>query len=314
MLSEIGQHIRTHLSSFPSEDTIIFNSSLLSCDPAHFTSLIPTSTPKTIAFVDGGQAEIISAGNFCLSFIRVASVFFQGDVKIKQTQREFYLFVKARYDGKEVFYDSIIFPVTGEKRIEEKDLAISSTDFSIRVGMERAPITAVSTIARRFAELQLAASVQADYVLMDGILEPTLRNEEKYIVQLPSSVSALAKTCSLFTTSGNNPMMMLSKIAGSGCWKYHLENKTYFVKLHERAQHVFRFEGNQEVLPYLVHNSRDALFLGYPYGLIFADQLARVSNEEKKSLQMNFLLRKENKEIMDYLNAINAHEILDRMG
>jgi len=314
MLSEISHHIRTHLSSFSADDKIIFNSSLLPCNPAHFSQLVPASASKTIAFIDGGQADIISAGNFCLSFIRVGAVLFQADQKVGYEKKEFYLFTKARYAEKDLFYESIIFPVGSEVQIDVQDLAISSTDSSIRIGLERAPITAVTTMARRFAELKLAASIKADYVILDGILEPTLKNEEKYILQLPSSVSALAKTCSLFTTSGNNPIVLLNKMGGLGCWTYHVENKTYFVKLHESAKHVFRFEGNAGALSYLVNNSRDALFLGYPYGLILADKLARVSNEEKKSLRMNFLLRKENKEILNYLNASNAHEILDEMG
>lgn len=315
MLSEIGQHIREHLSSFPPEDKIIFNSSLLSCNPALFTALFPNSTTKTVAFIDGGQAEIISAGNFCLSFIRVGAVLFQGDSKVGSDKKEFYVFTKARYINNEVLYESMIFPVgSGKKLIEEKDVSISSTDSSIRIGMERAPITAVSRMARRFAELQLAASIHADHVLLDGTLEPTLKNEEKYVTMLPASVSALAKTCSLFTASGNNPVVLLNKIAGKGCWSYRVENRTCFVKLQEQSKYVFRFEGNADILPYLLPNSRDALFLGYPYGLILADQLARVSNEEKNSLRMNFLLRQENKEIMNYLNATNAHEILDRRG
>ncbi len=314
MLPELGRHVREYLSSFPVEDKILLNSSALPCDPAGFIPLLPSAELKTIAFVDGGHADLIATGNFCLSFVRVAGIFFQGDIKLKRIQHEFYLLVKARYDGQEIFYDSMVFPVDGEKLIEEKDLAILSTDSSIRMGMQRAPITAVSIMARRFAELKLAASIDADQVVLDGVLEPTLKNEEKYLAILPSSVSALAKTCSLFTTSGNNPMLLLNKIGGSGCWQYHVDGRTYFVKLHEKAKHVFRFEGNSAVLPHLMHNSRDALFLGYPYGLILADKLARVSNEEKKSLQMNFLLRKENKEIMKYLNATNAHEILDGMG
>jgi len=314
MLSEIGQHIRTHLPSFLPEDKIIFNSSLRPCDPASFTSLIPAPTPATIAFVDGGQAEIISAGNFCLSFIRVAAVVLQGEQKLKNVLKEFYLFTKARYAGQEIMYESVIFPVPGEKIIEERDLAISSDDSSVKMGRQRAPIMAVSALARRFAELQVAASVPADHTLLDGTLEPTLKNEEKYLAKLPPSVSALAKTCSLFTTAGNNPIVLLNKMGGKGCWQYYIEGKTYFVKLHELAKHVFRFEGNPEVLLHLLNNSRDALFLGYPYGLILADKLARVSNEEKKSLRMNFLLRKENKEIREYLNATNAHEILDNLG
>ncbi len=314
MLAAIGNRIREYLASFPAQDEIVFDSSVLASNPSHFTPLLAGAAPKTIAFVDGGQADLIAAGNFCLSFVRVAAVALQGEQKLKKILHEFYFFTNARYDGKEIFYDSIIFPVTGEKRIEEKDLLISSTDSSIRRGRERAPIIAVSTMARRFAELQLAAAVEADYVLLDGTLEPTLKNEEKYLAPLPPSVCALAKTCSLFTTSGNNPIVLLNKIGGRGCWQYYLEGKTYFVKLHEKAKYVFRFEGDPEILPYLLNNSRDALFLGYPYGLILADQLARVSNEEKKSLRMNFLLRQENKEILEYLNATNAHEILDGMG
>lgn len=244
----------------------------------------------------------------------MGAVLFQGEVKIGYEKKEFYLFTKARYADKELFYESIIFPVGDGLQIDVKDLSISSTDSSIRIGLERAPITAVNRMARQFAELQLAASVRADYVLLDGTLELTLKNEEKYLSLLSPSVSALAKTCSLFTTSGNNPVVMLNKMAGTGCWRYPVENKTYFVKLHESAKYVFRFEGDAEVLPYLLPNSRDALFLGYPYGLILADQLARVTNEEKNSLRMNFLLRKENKEILQYVNSINAHEILDGMG
>lgn len=314
MLSEIGHHIREHLSSFSAEDKIIFNSALLSVNPTAFTLIPSASVSKKNAFIDGGQAEIIATGNFSLSFIRVGAVFFQGDLKVGYDKKEFYLFTKARYDGKELLYESTIFPVGDGMPIDVKDVSISSTDSSIRIGLERAPITAVSRMARRFAELQLAASVNADYIILDGTLEPRLKNEERYLSLLPASASALAKTCSLFTTSGNNPAVLLNKIAGKGCWSYFVENKTYFVKLHPLARHVFRFEGNTKILPYLLPNSQDALFLGYPYGLILADQLARVSNEEKNSLRMNFLLRKENKEIMNYLNATNAHEILDEMG
>lgn len=316
MLPHLGQYLREYLASFPAQDRIIFNSSLLSVDSRQFQPLLPRSaaSSKKVAFIDGGQAEIVAAGNFCLSFIRVGAVFFRGDTTIKHAKHEFYLFVKARYAANDVLYESMIFPVGEGMPIDLKDLSISSTDSSIRVGLERAPITAVSRMARRFAELQLAASVHADYVLLDGTLEPTLKNEEKYLSLLSPSVSALAKTCSLFTASGNNPAIMLGKMAGKGCWMYPVENKTYFVKLQEQAKHVFRFEGNPEILPYLLPNSRDALFLGYPYGLILADQLARVSKEEKNSLRMNFLLRKENKEILQYLNTSNAHEILDRRG
>ncbi|MBI2146708.1 hypothetical protein HYU22_05200 [Candidatus Woesearchaeota archaeon] len=86
------------------------------------------------------------------------------------------------------------------------------------------------------------------------------------------------------------------------------------MKLHPQATHVFRFQGNGGILPSLVANSSDPLFLGYPYGLIMADKLARVSNAERNSLRMSLLLRKENREIAEYLSTMNAHEILDGGG
>jgi hypothetical protein len=69
----------------------------------------------------------------------------------------------------------------------------------------------------------------------------------------------------------------------------------------------------RNILSFLIPCSQDALFPGYPYGLIFADQMARISNEEKKSLKMSFLLRKENQDVLKYLNNLNAHEILDNL-
>ena len=307
MLTEISQEIKAMLNQFSAEDNIIFNNKIIRINKENFQE-ITANENKTIAFIDGGQAEIISTGNFCLSFIRIAAVFFNNNKKINQTKKEFYLFTKAKYLNNDLYYESKIF---GDKSINEEDLLISSNDSSIKTGSERAPISKITNMARRFAELSLAKEIQADHIILDGTLEPTFKNEEKYI---PDNVSALAKSSSLFTTSGNSPVILLNKIGLSNCWSYFLENKTYFVKLNSKAKHVLRFEGNKEVLPHLIHNSNDALFLGYPYGLIFVDQIARVSNSEKNSLKMNFLLRKDNQEIAEYLSTSNAHEILDNIS
>ncbi|MBT4805275.1 hypothetical protein HON71_03830 [Candidatus Woesearchaeota archaeon] len=307
MLTEISQEIKAMLNQFSAEDNIIFNNKIIRINKENFQE-ITANENKTIAFIDGGQAEIISTGNFCLSFIRIAAVFFNNNKKINQIKKEFYLFTKAKYLNNDLYYESKIF---GDKSINEEDLLISSNDSSIKTGSERAPISKITNMARRFAELSLAKEIQADHIILDGTLEPTFKNEEKYI---PDNVSALAKSSSLFTTSGNSPVILLNKIGLSNCWSYFLENKTYFVKLNSKAKHVLRFEGNKEVLPHLIHNSNDALFLGYPYGLIFVDQIARVSNSEKNSLKMNFLLRKDNQEIAEYLSTSNAHEILDNIS
>lgn len=313
MIEKISQEIKEVLNSYTEEDNLIFNNKIIKIDKNNFSTINDGNEKKTIAFIDGGQAEIISAGNFCLSFIRVFAQVFKKNKKLDNIKNEFYLFTRAKWINDDLFYESKIFPLTN-KIIDEGDLLISSNDTTIKTGTERAPISKISCMARRFAELSLAAQIQADFIVLDGTLEPTYKNEEKFLARLPGNISALAKSSSLFTTSGNSPVVLLNRIGPNYTWSYLVENSSYFVKLNNKAKHVFRFEGNKDVLPLLTKNSQDAIFLGYPYGLIFVDKMARVSNKEKQSLMMNFLLRKENKEIMDYLQTSNAHDILDNLG
>ena len=308
MLDQISQEIKQTILNYNSEDSLIFKTRIIPLSKEHFSPIIEQNN-KTIAFIDGGQAEILAAGNFCLSFIRVYAQVFSNNQKMSSYKNEFYLFTKAEYLNNELYYKSKIY--SENKIINEDDLTISSMDSSIRTGQERAPISKITNMARRFAELSLAKQVATDFVILDGTLETTYKNEENY---LQGNFSALAKSSTLFTTLGNSPVVLLKKIGPLGCWNYQVDELTSFVKLHPHAKYVFRFEGNKEVLPYLIQNSKDALFLGYPYGLLHVDRMARVSNMEKQSLMMRFLLKAENKEISDYLQTLNAHSILDSIS
>jgi len=311
MFQQISQEIQQLINHFPEQDSILFNNQPLPINQTNFQAITPaseTKSTKSLTFIDGGQAEILSAANFCLSFIRIFAITFNNNKKTSFTKKEFYLFTKAVYQTNELYYQSKIF---GDQILDKQDLFIYSHDQTIRTGTERAPISKIANLARRFAELSLAKTLTSDFIILDGTLTPTFPNEEKYLRQ-QNNISALAKSSQLFTTSGNNPHILLNKIAPHPLWHYKLTPHTSFVKLHERAQHIFRFEGNPEVLPYLIPNSQDPLFLGYPYGLILADKFARISNEEKNSLKIKFLIK--NPEIANYLNTTNAHDILDSLG
>ena len=308
MLKEISRYLKDQLT-YSTEDRIIFNNHLFGINKDNFSPIYSSSEKKTLAFVDGGQTEIFYSGNLCLSLIRIAGIVFNGLKKAK-IKEEFYLLTKAKYHNDDIFYESKIFPEN--KLIDEQDLFISSNDQSIRHGQERAPLSQVTSMARRLAELSLAGKVEADIIVLDGALEAKYDSEQKYLAG-NEKVCSLSKTCTLFTASGNNPAVLLNRISPSGCWSYNVAEKAYFVKLNERSKHVFRFEGYKEILPYLIEHSKDAVFLGYPYGLILADQLARVSNQEKKSMIMRLLSDKDNQELMDYLSAPNAHDILDKI-
>ncbi len=301
MLNEIAHYLQQHLTSFPDDDTIIFNNQHYKINKNNFQTITPQN--QELTFIDGGQAEILAAANFSLHFIRVAAITFPNKT---HTLKEFFLLTTAQHQNNDLIYISKIF---GDKLINESHLTISSNDPTIKTGTERAPISKIANIARRFSELALAS--QHNNVILDGTTEQTYKNEELY---LQSKFSALAKSSSLFTTSGNNPTILLNKLGPEGCWQYQLNQKTSFVKLHKDSKHVFRYEGNSQLLPALQQNATDALFLGYPYGLILADKLARVSNAEKNNLKLKFCLNKQNKELLKYLSTSDSHDILDRLG
>ena len=67
----------------------------------------------------------------------------------------------------------------------------------------------------------------------------------------------------------------------------------------------------------LAANSRDLSFPGYPYGLVDADELARVRRNEKEALKALFasaLAEKGSWErVRSHLSAVDAHDILDQI-
>jgi hypothetical protein len=305
MIHQISTYLQGKLR-YSNEDSILLNGKHFPIDKEKFQLVTPLHSQR-VTYIDGGQAEILSAANFCLSFIRVVSLSFNGAQK-SHIKKEFFVLTTAAFESKQddIIYTSKIF---GDELIDENTLTISSTNATIRNGQERAPISKVANMARRFAELTISKLTSSKEnicrVLLDGTLQPTYPGEEKLLAEL--NVSAIAKSSSLFTTSGNNPNILLGKLGPKTCWSYPVDDTTSFVKLHEKATHVFRFTS-------LIPNCSDPLFLGYPYGLILADKLARISNTEKSSLQAKFLLNTQNKDIIAYLQTTNAHDILDAIS
>ncbi len=312
-LNILTQELLQKIKSFPKEDMFGENSYF---SPQNFFSINPArELDKTIAFIDGGQAELLSAGNFFAGFIRVAAIIMQGNQKIKQEKEEFFLLTTSINKKEDHWFESKIFS-ENKNLIREEDLLVSSQDHHLKNGTQAAKVSQALSMARRLAELALAAKIDADFILIDGNLKKTLPKEEEFLLRLPRKVAALAKSSSRFTASGNSPAVFLNKFSPTGCWGYLMEEGDYFVKLQEKSKHVLPFEIKDkeglEMLPYLLPQCNDATFPGYPYGLILADRLARVSNEEKRILQSKILLDKKNEDILSYLSTLDAHDILDQ--
>ncbi|MBI2146707.1 hypothetical protein HYU22_05195 [Candidatus Woesearchaeota archaeon] len=141
MLSEISQHLREKFKLFFLTDNLIVNNKFIPVTTDHFVEIAPVAAENTIAFVDGGQAEILSGGNINLSFIRVFAQVMKYNKKISSFTEEFYILTSAVYRLGDIWYEGKVFSAGKNLLIDETDLMISSTDASIRSGNERAPIS-----------------------------------------------------------------------------------------------------------------------------------------------------------------------------
>ena len=308
-------------------------------DAKNFHEIKKLNSSGKIAFVDGGNAEIIGSANFSLNLIRVCYIIYQNNKKISTKKLEFFSFTRAVNNNNEIYYDTVLIGQKNSNFLEET--SFSSFDPTLMNGVNRAEIGNAANAIRRFMELKLAKSVSdgklSDIIVLDGNLQATLTNENKCLNELYESctknniiLSALSKTNSLFTDNGNLLSAVLSSISKLPIWLYHpiaeISNhnhkaEMFFVKLNPSSKHVFRFEifnvqkmMAEQVIGEISLNCCDPIFAGYPYGLIEADRMARVSNQEKEMLKTMILVKLRNKNVEKYLNASNAHEILDRIS
>ena len=96
----------------------------------------------------------------------------------------------------------------------------------------------------------------------------------------------------------------------------------YITKLNSKSRYCFKLEvynkirySINQIASLLKNNSRDPVFLGYPYGLIEADRFARVSNSETEYLRMRIKAAagKGWEDIETSLHAVDAHSVLDNI-
>lgn len=308
-------------------------------DLKNFHQIQKISSNKKIAFVDGGSAEIVGSANFSLSLIRVCYALYQNSKKFGFKRFEVLALVQAVSKDDEIFYKASFFKTGNSMDLEE--LSFSSFDRTLMDGINRAEIGNVADAIRRFAELRLARTVAeekvADMIVMDGNLQSTLTNENEYLSGLYEScdknsvlLSALSKTNSLFADNGDLLSAVLAGMGPANSWFYHPiaeigspshRAEMFFAKFHEKSKHIFRLEifnvqksDAGEIINALAGNCVDPIFIGYPYGLVEADRIARISRNERESLKTRFLFKLQDKSIEKYLSSKNAHEILDRIS
>ena len=276
-----------------------------------------------IAFVDAGNAELLGAPSFSLQIIRVAACSYEDLKVVKQELKEFYVLIHLVEKEKNLVYHVQTFGT--EWQFPE----IDSFDSSLTKGEHRVIPAAVADRVRTLSELYLMQSLKdADIILRDGDLELQSEDEKnmlKKLLERQILIGGLSKTNTLVTNTGDSAIAALQRIAPYPTWYYPLsmdEISTYFVKLHAKSEYVFRCDVNtntekaNDLFCQLSKHARDPVFLGYPYGFIAVDRIARVSNQEKEMLTLTFftLAEKEAELLRPYLKSQDAHRVLDTIG
>jgi len=226
---------------------------------------------RKIAFLDGGNQEIIGAPNFSVQLNRLYAGVWMGKdrIPISLPIIEFFSTTFSTFKNNEIFYKTIIIPSSPEfeKYLPNgDDISFNSLDRSITNGNQRADIERVASIARRFSEWKYALLVSKslnseDVLVMDGTLQSNFTHEGKYLKELISEVKdhqvilcGLSKTSALFTTTALSLLGAINKLSYdnkiTGEWYYPIAESTsedhdvmvLAVKLNVISDRVYRME------------------------------------------------------------------------
>lgn len=286
---------------------------------AHFNGF--QSKKGCVGYVDGGSAVLLEAPSFLLERIRVVGVVLDQGKRVYSKKEEYEINIRL-VDLNWVVSCSPNHAVSG--------LKIHIRDPRLREGQHQVPVTKAGGLVRRLMELDFLArfteETSASVFVLDGSLEAGTLMEREYLKKLEDKPCVgLSKTSKSLTKNGEDVASSLLR-KKEGVWWYHPiatgneKEDTAFIKLHEKSEYVFRLDfwkkaSLAEIVPLLGGESQDPVFIGYPYGLVIADQWARVTNEEKAfwQLQMKVEAGKHWNRIAERIHSLDAHSILDKI-
>jgi hypothetical protein len=239
---------------------------------------------------------------------------------------------------------------------EVGDLELNSFDRTIMLGLQRATIDRVLDVARVFAEWRFSSFVikeelqEGDVLVRDGTLQTSVTNETKYANEAYSHAlekgvyfASISKTSTLFTDTGQPLLSAINELSETtqlkdDAWYYypiaeivHPDHRAemFAVRLNKQSEYVFRLEilkdqvtrrkftEVESIISALADNAKDIGFPGYPYGLVDADRLGRVSINEKTACEFQFKAAASRKgvweKISKFIKSSDAHELLNKL-
>ncbi|MFP4656942.1 MAG: DNA double-strand break repair nuclease NurA, partial [Candidatus Woesearchaeota archaeon] len=296
----------------------------------------------SMMFIDGGMSEIIISPSVSIHQLRLAMVSYSNKRKEASESRDFLVLSKMVEEDDKLFYIAKVFP--SDRKSTPKSYKANIEDPSLKDGLNNGSISRFTSMILRFAELEFAEEMtkraEKSILLLDGSLQATHTDEHKKMHSLISScmereilLIGFPKTTSMLTDTGQDITFSLRRLESRSkmrdkMWfygpvlSYHDETfnaDIIYAKLHKSAKKIFRIEicnkfemvDLHKVLGDLASISADPVFLGYPYGLIKVDAIARVTNNERLQLRTRFM----NKVALeDIESSSDAHSILDSIS
>jgi len=329
--------------------------------PENFHEIQITKGNRKMAFVDGGSGILLKAPNYAIQINRIYFSIFDGNKRVipkkSRTRLEFFSYVfstiKKTASKKEIFFNVNVWAVNEtDKELlpKPKDLSFDSTDKRIAEGNQRPDLARVASIARRFAEWEMATEIvknelsKGDILVIDGSLQEAFQKETKYTDELHGLCKSkgvilcgLSKTSRLYTDSGASLLGAIKQISHQvkfdrwfikiGTQKKDDRGLILVVKLHPNSEFVFRLEilrsqlekmtkdELNSVLSTLASNSSDLSMIGYPYGLIDVDTYSRVKFNELsfyRDIILSHLSKEPNwRHVLGHTMALRGHEDLN---
>lgn len=329
--------------------------------PENFHEILIEKGNRKMAFVDGGSGILLKAPNYAIQINRIYFSIFEGNKRVipkkVRTRLEFFSHVfstiKQTATKKEIFFNVNVWAVNEmDKEIlpNPKDLSFDSTDKRIAEGNQRPDLSRVASIARRFAEWEMATEIaknelsKGDVLVIDGSLQEAFQKETKYTGELHDLCESkgiilcgLSKTSRLYTDSGASLLGSIKQISNQitfdrwfikiGTQKKDDRGLILVVKLHPKSEFVFRFEMLKSqlekistdelnsILSALASNSSDLSMIGYPYGLIDVDTYSRVKFNELsfyRDMILSYLSKEPNwRHVLGHMMALKGHDDLN---
>lgn len=254
-----------------------------------FHQISDENSKRKLAFVDGGNNEIIGAPNFSVQLNRIYSSSWSGKVREqwKLPRVEFFSSTYSCFKEGEIHYETSVVSSTNESEKylpDSNDLSFSSVDRTLMSGNQRADIARVGSVARRFAEWRMALHVverlsEGDVLVMDGTLQSNFKNEVNYIRALSEAakrsgviLTGISKASTIFTTSALSLLGAVNNLAEKegieGNWFFPVAKSTSIdhnsmitiAKLNPISERVFRVEIQRDQFDRLKGQDQDEIF------------------------------------------------------